>query len=400
MRERWKKDAALFLASQILSLFGSTLVQYAIMWYITLNTKSGLMMTVSIICGFLPTFFLSPFAGVWADRYDRKLLIMLSDAFIAATTLLAALMFYGGHGSLCLLFAMSVFRAIGTGVQMPAVGAFLPQIVPGEQLTRVNGINGSLQAAVTLASPMLSGALMTVATIEAIFFIDVATAAAAILVLLLFLRVPSHGIARTSQQLSYFRDLSDGFVYIRGHSFLGKFLLFNAVFLFLVAPAAFLTPLQVARTFGGEVWRLTAIEVAFSLGMMLGGAVIAAWGGFKNKVHTITFAAFCNSVGVLALGAASLFWLYLLIMFIIGIMMPLFNVPATVLLQEKVEANFIGRVFGVQSMLASSTMPLGMLVFGPVADVVRIEWLLIGTGFLMFLQSFFLLGKDIVAVGE
>src|SRR5690554_5855363 len=90
---QWKRDTALFLTSQTISLFGSSLVQYAIMWYITLNTQSGIMMTIFIICGFLPTFFLSPFAGVWADRYHRKMLIAVSDSVIALTTLLLAIAF-------------------------------------------------------------------------------------------------------------------------------------------------------------------------------------------------------------------------------------------------------------------------------------------------------------------
>jgi len=401
MRDTWKRDTALFLTSQTISIFGSSLVQYAIIWHITLNTKSGIMLTVSIICGFLPTFFLSPFAGVWADRYDRKLLIMLADTFIALTTLLAALLFARGHGSLYLLFAMSAFRAIGSGVQNPAVGAFLPQVVPEEHLTRVNGINGSLQALVMLASPMLSGLLLTVASIEAIFFIDVGTAAVAVLVLFFFLRVPAHAKAQSRQTIGYFADMLAGVAYIRSHSYIRKFFLFSAVFLFLVAPAAFLTPLQVARTFGDDVWRLTAVEIAFSLGMLLGGAVMAGWGGFRNKIHTMTLSVVCNGICILALGIVPYFWLYLSIMLIIGITLPFFNVPATVLLQEKVEADFIGRVFGVQTMIASSMMPIGMLVFGPTADLIRIEWLLIGTGLLMFLQSFFLIGsKDLVAAGE
>ncbi|HPD90028.1 MAG TPA: MFS transporter, partial [Bacillota bacterium] len=94
--ERWKKDTALFLGSQSLSLFGSSLVQYAIMWYITLETKSGTMMMLSILFGFLPTLLLSPVAGVWADRYNRKHLIMIADGMIAFTTLVLALLFLFG----------------------------------------------------------------------------------------------------------------------------------------------------------------------------------------------------------------------------------------------------------------------------------------------------------------
>lgn len=401
MINNWKKNVVLFLLSQTLSLFGSSLVQYAIMWYITLNTKSGVMMTISIICGFVPTFFLSPFAGVWADRYNRKILIMLSDAFIAMATLLLAILFLLGYDSLGLLFVMSAFRAIGSGIQTPAIGAFIPQIVPEDQLTRVNGINGSIQAMVMLISPMLSGALLTMATIETIFFIDVFTAAIAVLVLLFFLKVPAHTKAQNQEKIDYFKDLQAGIIYIRNHAYVRKFFVFCAFFFFLAAPVAFLTPLQVTRSFGEDVWRLTAIEITFSVGMMLGGVIMASWGGFSNKVFTMTLSSFVIGICTLALGVVPIFWLYLLIMGIVGIAMPFFNTPSTVLLQEKVDPDYLGRVFGVMGMISSSMMPLGMLVFGPIADVIQIELLLIGTGFLLFTQSFFLIGsKDLVEAGK
>lgn len=401
MKNNWKKNIVLFLISQTISLFGSSLVQYAILWYITLNTKSGLMMTISIVCGFLPTFFLSPFAGVWADRYNRKILIILADSFIAITTLVLAVLFLMGYESMGLLFVMSALRAVGSGVQTPAIGAFIPQIVPEEQLTKVNGINGSIQAMIMLISPMLSGALLTMATIEVIFFIDVITAAIAISVMFLFLKVPAHEKAQSPQKVSYFKDLHEGIIYIQGHTYVKKFFIFSAFFFFLVAPAAFLTPLQVTRSFGDDVWRLTAIEIAFSIGMMVGGVMMASWGGFKNKVHTMTFSCFIIGICTVALGVAPIFWLYLFIMGIVGVTIPLFNTPSTVLLQEKVETDFLGRVFGVLGMISSSMMPLGMLVFGPIADIIKIEWLLIGTGFLLFIQSFFLIGsKDLIEAGK
>jgi DHA3 family macrolide efflux protein-like MFS transporter len=396
MNENWKKNTILFLTSQMISLFGSTLVQYAITWYITLQTQSGVMMTIAIICGFLPTFFLSPFAGVWADRYHRKTLIVLSDSLIAIATLILAVLFWTGHDAIWLLFAASVIRAFGSGVQVPAVGAFLPQLVPGEKLTRVNGINSSLQSLVMLISPMLSGALLTLATIEKIFLIDVITAAIAVSILLLFLHVPAHAKALAKQKISYFEDLREGIVYIKNHDYVRTFFMFNIFFFILIAPAAFLTPLQVTRSFGGDVWRLTAIEVTFSIGMMAGGMIMASWGGFKNKVHTMILSNLVIGAGTVALGLTSIFWLYLVFMALIGLVLPVFNTPATVLLQQKVEEAFLGRVFGVMGMIATSMMPLGMLIFGPVADFVKIEWLLLGTGLLLVVQSLFMLGNKVL----
>ncbi|MGN4126398.1 MFS transporter [Lysinibacillus sphaericus] len=398
--ENWKRNIILFLGSQTISLFGSSLVQYAITWYITLSTQSGVMMTISIICGFLPTFFLSPIAGVWADRYNRKWLIILADGMIALSTLLLAILFLLGHDSLWLLFAISAIRAIGAGIQTPAVGAILPQIVPEDKLMKVNGTNGSIQAFVMIISPMASGALLTQASLESIFFIDVITAAIAISTLLLFLHVPIHAKAAQKQTTGYFTDMKQGFTYIKEHNFLKRFFIFFAFFMILAAPAAFLTPLQVTRSFGNDVWRLTAIEITFALGMLIGGILMASWGGFKNKVHTMTLATLLFGACTVVLGIMPVFSLYLVFMAITGISMPVFNTPATVLLQEKVKGDYLGRVFGVLGMISTSMMPLGMLIFGPIADVIAIEWLLIGTGALLFILGFFLLGsKALLAAG-
>jgi MFS transporter, DHA3 family, macrolide efflux protein len=397
----WRKNIILFLSSQTISLFGSMLVQYAIMWHITLTTKSGVMMTLFIICGFIPAFFLSPIAGVWADRYNRKILIILADALIAIATLVLAILFLMGYESTWLLFVMAAIRAIGTGIQTPAVGAILPQIVPKEGLTKVNGINGSIQAIIMFVAPMVSAALLAMTSIEIIFFIDVITAAIAIFVLLTFFKIPSHEKASEKQTTSYFSDLKQGLMYIKNHAFLKKFFLFFAIFFVLMAPAAFLTPLQVTRTFGDEVWRLTAIEIAFSVGMMAGGGIIASWGGFKNKVYTMAFASLLMGACTLALGVTPNFWIYLIFMAVFGVAMPIFNTPTTVLIQEKVDENYLGRIFGVFGMISTSMMPIGMLIFGPVADFIKIEWLLVGTGIFILILSIFL-GRDrvLLAAGK
>ena len=296
---------------------------------------------------------------------------------------------------------VSAIRALGTAIQIPAVGAFIPQIVPEDKLTKVNATNGSIQSLVMLISPMLSGALLTMASIEAIFFIDVVTAAIGVSTLLLFLHVPVHAKAMEKQATGYFSDMAEGFNYIKNHEYVKKFFIFCAFFFVLVSPAAFLTPLQVSRTFGNDVWRLTAVEITFSAGMMVGGIIMAYWGGFKNKIHTMTMSCLITGISTFALGVIPIFWVYLTFMILIGIAMPIFNTPSTVLLQEKVEGDFLGRVFGVLAMISSVMMPMGMLIFGPLSDIIKIEWLLIITGILMFIQSFFLIGnKALIEAGK
>jgi DHA3 family macrolide efflux protein-like MFS transporter len=133
------------------------------------------------------------------------------------------------------------------------------------------------------------------------------------------------------------------------------------------------------------VWRLSAIEITFSIGMMLGGIFIGMWGGFKNRIYTMSLS--CALCGVLSagLGLAPNFWIYLVIMAIMGIALPLYNAPSMVLLQTTVEPAFMGRVLSVFTMLSSTMMPLGMVVFGPVSDTVSINVLLVGTGILVTL---------------
>lgn len=379
MKTHWKRHLALFMSSQTISLLGSSLVQYAMLWHITLQTKSGAMMTLYIICGFVPTFILSPFAGVWADRYDRKRLIILSDAMIALVTLGLALAFLAGFEPIWLLLVGAALRAIGSAVQGPAVGAILPQIVPEDRLIRANGLNSTIQSAIMLVSPLLSGALLTLASLELIFFIDVITAGLAITVLLV-LKVATHAKAARQQESGYFNDMMEGFRYIRDHRYLVSYFAYVGLFLFLISPAAFLTPLQVARSFGEDVWRLSAIEMVFSLGMLAGGVLITSWGGFRNRMHTMIVSNLVMALCSIALALVPSFWLYLLVMGVFGISMPLYNTPSAVIIQEHVESDFLGRVFSVLTMLFTSIMPLAMLLFGPIADSMPIEWLLFGTG--------------------
>jgi DHA3 family macrolide efflux protein-like MFS transporter len=237
---------------------------------------------------------------------------------------------------------------------------------------------------------MISAALMTLAPLHTLFFIDVVTAAIGITIVLFFVKVPAN-LQQTANETSpqkkgaYFRELKEGLAYIRNHGYVLRMIIISAIFCFLSAPPAFLTPLQVARKFGEDVWRLSALEVAFSGGMMAGGILIGAWGGLKNRAHTMALA--CSLCGLLTvgLGWSPLFWLYLSIMALLGLSLPLYNTPAMVLLQTTVEPAFMGRVLSIFSMVTSALMPMGMLLFGPLADVVSIDIILVISGLLVSL---------------
>ncbi|MBL0694182.1 MFS transporter [Comamonas sp. JC664] len=383
MSASWKRNTALFLGSQALSLLGSSLVQYALLWHVTLQTRSSVMMTLYIVAGFLPTFLLSPFAGVWADRYDRRKLIVLADAAIALVTLALAVTFTLRGTELWLFFLAAALRSVGAAVQQPAVGALLPQLVPEDQLMRVNGIQGTLLSINMLGAPALAGFLMSVAPLQVLFFIDVSTATLAIALVMFFVRVEARPREPAQEGTSQLKEIRDGFRYIRGHEHLVPFFSYLGCILILITPAAFLTPLQTARSFGDEVWRLTAIEMVFSVGMLLGGAGLAAWGGFSSRMRTMLASNLIMGACTVALGLVPYFGVYLAFMGLFGVALPLYNTPAMVMLQERVEPAYLGRVISVMTMLSTALMPLAMLLYGPLAEVVSIERILQGTGVLV-----------------
>jgi len=398
--KNWKKNSAFFIGGQSISLFGSMLVQYAIMWHITLETRSGFVMTLSILAGFIPSLFLSPFAGVWVDRFNRKLIIVLADSFIAITTLITALLFYFGYGSIPLLLVISAFRSLGNAVHTPAVQAFIPELVPEDKLMRVQGLNNGIQSSMMIIAPVLSAALLASFELFVIFFIDTITAVLGIFTLITFVHstrivVPHEG------KVEYFNDIKLGLNYIKTHHFLVPFFVFTAMVLFFVAPMAFLTPLQTVFNYGPEEWRLSLVEVAFASGMMIGGFSIAAWEGLKNRIHTMALSLVLMGLSSIVLSLTNLFWVYLISMFIIGLSLPYYNSPAYVMIQEKVDNEYLGRVFSVMGMISSSMMPIGMLVFGPLADLIDIDTIIIFAGIMMIIITFSLLfNKSLILSGQ
>lgn len=381
MENNWKATTAKFLTAQTISLFGSSLVQYAIIWYITLTTSSGVMMTISTLCGYLPQIAISLFAGVWLDRHDRRKMMMIADSIIALSTLIIAVLFISGYKNVWLLFAVLLIRSAGSGVQTPAVNAFIPQIVPKEYLMKVNGINSTLSSLTIFISPAVSGLILSIISIEATFFIDVITAIIGVGIMFT-IKVNKSVINKSNvtKASSAFDDMKEGFIYLRTNKYIKQQLLFITIVAILISPSAFLTPLLVSRAFGAEVWRLTASEMTFSLGAVLGGLLIASWGGFSNRRHTIIAATIFYGLMMIGIGASPIYYIYLIFNLLIGISMPCYNAPLNVSIQENVEPEMQGRVFSMIQIANSCALPLGTLIFGPLADAIAVQTILLYAG--------------------
>ncbi|MFU8945366.1 MFS transporter [Mycetocola zhadangensis] len=379
----WKRNVALFLSGQTISLFGSMIVQYAVMWYVTFATQSGFAIALYAIAAFLPQGIVSIFGGVVADRMNRRVLVIIADSTIAVVTLVLALAMLNGITDLWVILLAVGARSIGAGVQTPAVQAMIPQIVPADQLLRVNGVFGTIQSAMALLAPAAAGAVFGLFGIVPVFFIDVVTAVVGV-GFLLFVSVPTLASIAT-KTTTYREDLVDGMRYIWQHKVVRWLLgVFAIIFLLTVAPS-FITPLMVARTFGTEVWMVTVLEIAFSVGMMLGGTLVATVLAKRGRIPLILFATFGFAVFTIALGLSPNLWVFYAFMFGFGLLVPLFSAPFMTLVQETVEPEMHGRVFSYVGIVMAMATPVGMAVFGPLADVVSVQVLLIIAGFVTIL---------------
>ena len=383
--QTWKRKTITFLLSQGITLFGSSLVQFAIVWYITLRTSSGVWVSALTICSFVPQFLISFFAGVWADRYPRKRLIILSDSVIAVATLALALLMPSigeDTGLYTALLIASVIRSLGAGVQTPAVGAMIPQLVPEEHLMRFNGINATLQSVVQFAAPAAAGAILTFGTLRSTLLIDIATAAVGIGILS-SIAIPKQDRVAKAEMPSLLTDMKQGMHYAVSNRFIGKLLLAYGIFIFLAVPAGFLATLFVSRTYGDSYLYLTLVELIGFAGMAAGGVLIGAWGGFPSRMKTMLVGLSAFGILGVGMGAIRSFPVYLALMLVYGIALTMVQTAVTTLIQEKTESGMQGRVFGFLNAMYSGCLPIGMAVFGPLVDALPMRLLMIVTGFAM-----------------
>jgi len=375
----WKKKVTVFLVGQTITTFGSLLVQYALMWHLTLTTKSGVVLALAAVFGFLPQAVVSIFAGVWADRVNRKVMIILSDSTIALATLVLAVFMISGVDDLWLVFLVMAVRSVGAGIQMPAISALIPQIVPTDKLMRVNGINSSVQSSLLIIGPVAAAGIYSTVSLAAILFVDVVTAVIG-LSLLATIAVPTLSRAASLEKPSYFTDLREGLKYIFSNDLVRwVMVIYSIVFLLVVAPSN-LSPLMLVRNFGSDVWLLTVLELSFGIGMVAGGALMAIFGAKADRLGMMVGTSILFGVLAVVMGFTTNLIVFYTLFFLIGIVVPAFSNSSMTLLQEAVEPERQGRVFGFVGIVMAVAMPIGMAVLGPLADVVSVEILLIATG--------------------
>lgn len=354
------------MVSQGISLLGSSVVSLAIIWYVTLGTGSGSLVAGVTITTFLPQALVMLYGGILADRYPPKRIVILSDSMIALSTLILAIFFFSGIDNVGWVFFFNALRSFGTGIQLPASKSILPQIVPKEQLMRANSINTGVWSVIQLVSPGLGGLVMSLMDMEYVFLIDVLTAVISIIILATII-MPSCEILQRNENTR--EELVQGFRYIMNSRALRSAILLYTVFQFLVVPASQLTPLLASKNVGGEVWILSVIETAFSIGA-LSVSLFMAYRELKiPHFKLIGLSSIVFGMTLLLLLPARGILLFAAMMFLMGIGSPLYYTPLITHIQENTEESYMGRTFSYVDLLSSLSTPLGMMVFGPLANI-------------------------------
>jgi DHA3 family macrolide efflux protein-like MFS transporter len=389
---RWAARFFTIWSAQAVSLFGSSLVSFALVWWLTAETGSATVLATGTLVSLLPGIVIGPFAGALVDRWNRRLVIMVADGTVALATLALALIYAGGHMQPWHVYILMFVRAVGGSFHWAAMTASTSLMVPNEQLTRVQGMNQTLQGINSIITPPLGALLLSLLPLNGVMAIDVSTAVLAI-VPLFFIAIPqperrmstvgasAQAQAANGARTTILQDVREGLVYIWAWrpfvTLLGSAIVAN----FVLAPAFALSPILVTQHFGGGAIQLGWMSSAFGVGMLSGGLTLSAWGGFRNRVQTLLLGLGLMGVGVFVIGVAPAAWLWMGIggMFLAGFANPIANGPLHALVQSTVDPALQGRVFTTIGSVAMAVSPLSIAVAGPLADVVGMQpWYLAG----------------------
>jgi DHA3 family macrolide efflux protein-like MFS transporter len=391
--ENWAPRFFTLWIGQALSLLGSQLVQFAIIWYLTLETNSATALAIASLMGLLPQVILSPFIGTWVDRGNRRAILISADATVAFATLVLVLLFALGRVEIWHIYGLLFVRAVAGGFHQSAFGASVVLLVPKEHLARVQGFNQALYGGLNIISAPLGAFLYAALPMQGILSIDIGTAVLAITILLFFqIPQPERGEAAKA---TFWQDFAAGFRYILAWRGLLIVLGMVMVINFFYSAAESLTPILISRHFRGDAQQLGWWQAAFAVGTIAGGILLGAWGGFKKKVVTAQFGLIVLGIGTTIIGFTppELFWLGLAANTLTGLILPITNGSYGAILQSVIAPDMQGRVFAFIMSAAMLVSPLGLVIAGPISDALGIQlwfWVSGITCALMGIAGFFI----------
>jgi DHA3 family macrolide efflux protein-like MFS transporter len=368
----WGRPFFTIWAGQAISLVGSQVGSFALVWWLTKASPSATVLAMASLVAMLPQVLLGPFAGALVDRWDRRWVMIVADTAIALLSGWLAYLFWTGSLQIWHVYLIMFARALGGAFHWPAMQASTSLMVPKEQLSRVGGMNQTLQGVLGIVTPPLGASAMEILPLHAIMIIDVITAAFAIgpLVIVHIPQPQRQAPSASGSKPSFWGDMADGLLYIWHWKGMLLVLMLATLINMMIHPGMSLLPMLVLRRFGGSALQLGWLNSAWGAGIILGGLILSVWGGFKRKVMTGLLGLIGQGIGFLIVGLTPgwAFGLSLVGLAFGGMMNPICNGPLFALLQDVVAPEIQGRVFTVIGSLSSLAVPVGLAIAGPVAD--------------------------------
>lgn len=368
-------------SGQALSLVGSQASQFALVWWLTLETGSPAVLSTATLVALLPSVVLGPAIGALVDRWSRRLTMIVADSAVALGSLVLAGLFLTGRASTTVVLLFLLWRAIGGAFHAPAMLAATSLMIPAEHLSRVQGVNQMLQGGIGIFTAPLGALLLGLLGMTGVMAVDVVTALFAVVPLLL-LRIPEPGRrAEPSGPAPVLQDIRAGLRYLRGLPGQLALIGFAAGINLFMVPAFALLPLLVLQELRGNVGSQAWLTAAFGAGAIGGGLVLGIGGGLRSRVHTALAAIVGLGVATLALGAtpAALFPLGVAAMFVVGACAAVANGSIAAVFQATVAPEYQGRVFTLMASVAAAMTPVGLLLATPIAELAGVRsWYLAG----------------------
>jgi MFS transporter, DHA3 family, macrolide efflux protein len=356
---------------QFVSILASGMSGFALTIWMYQQTQSATAMGLMQVFYITPFLILSPIAGVMVDRYNRKLMMMLSDLTAGVATIGLLILFASGRVEFWHLYLANILYGIGNTFQWPAYSAAISTMIPKEQYGRANGLMSLLEAGPGVLAPLLAGILLPLITITGVLLVDVVTFVIAIGALMA-VNVPSPVRTRegAAAQGSMLKEAKFGFQYIFARpSLLGLQLLFFVGNLFSGIAFTVFAPMILART-DQNTLAFGTIQTFGAIGAVAGGVAMSAWGGFKRRVIGVVLGWFLSGIGTMLLGIAQAVVFWSAALFFVQMLTPLINTSNQSIWQSKVAPDLQGRVFSSRRLIAWFTNPIAPIIGGLLADYV------------------------------
>ncbi|SOD91700.1 MFS transporter [Caenispirillum bisanense] len=376
---RWRIRFWTIFGGQALSLGGSSLTQFVLMWWIADTTGSVAALSMAGLAALLPHALFSPIGGVLADRYSRRWLMIAADTVSASCMAILMILFLTGRVEPWHVYAMMAIRGAMQAIQEPAAIASIGMLVPRSFLPRVGGIEHSVHSVTEIVAAPLGALTMSLLPLGWALAIDVVTALLGIVPLLIF-RIPQHRIP-AEDRTGLWGEFRDGMRVVRRSQGLQHLFLLLAVGLLAVMPSFMLIPLLVKEHFGGDVRDVALMEGLSGAGMMIGAMMVAALAP-RRQVPWVLWGMTlsCASLALTGLVPSGLFGLALVWWVLSGVTYSLSAAPCMVLLQLVVPNHLLGRVQSLLNMMLSLAAPVGLAVAALLSEYTGVRTLFVCAG--------------------